>query len=128
MITLAFIWPCSELEFFIKAYSLSPPKELLSRKFLDEAASHFNYEHVVKSWMENPSCFLKNQVLPILFHGSGNHFHYWPLCYADYMVRQIAHISNHSGFRQPNTLFLQVIRSIGIKYYLLTCSIKLKNT
>ena len=44
-------------EIFAKAYGLSPLKQLLSRKFLDEVASCFNYEEVVKSWMANPNLF-----------------------------------------------------------------------
>ena len=28
---------------FSKAYALGPPKQLMSRKFLDEATSRFNY-------------------------------------------------------------------------------------
>ena len=45
------------LEILAKDYSLSPLKRLLSRKFLDEVSSCFNYEQVVKSWMVNPTLF-----------------------------------------------------------------------
>ena len=48
-------------EYFSKAYALSPSKQLLNRKFLDEVVSHFNYEHVVKLWMENPIMFSPKQ-------------------------------------------------------------------
>ena len=44
-------------EIFAKAYALSPSKQLLNRKFIDEVVSHFNYEQVVKSWMVNPTVF-----------------------------------------------------------------------
>ena len=44
-------------DIFAKAYVLGLPKQLLNRKFLDEAISRFNYEDVVKSWMENPTLF-----------------------------------------------------------------------
>ena len=54
---------------FAKAYGLSAPKQFLSRKFLDEAASCFNYEHVVKSWMENPMLFPAEPSIATLFHG-----------------------------------------------------------
>ena len=30
----------------------------MNRKFLDEAISRFDYEDVVKSWMENPTLFI----------------------------------------------------------------------
>ena len=57
MTTLAFFWPCSNLIFFPKACVLGLPKQLLNRMFLDEAISRFDYEDVVKSWMENPTLF-----------------------------------------------------------------------
>ena len=44
-------------DFFAKDYTLGLLKQLLNRKFLDEEISHFNYEDVVKSWMENPIMF-----------------------------------------------------------------------
>ena len=43
---------------FSKDYALGTPKQLLSRKFLDEATSCFNYEELVRSWMENPTLFI----------------------------------------------------------------------
>ena len=43
---------------FSKAYVLGPPKQLMNRKFLDEATSRFNYEEVEKSWMDNPTLFI----------------------------------------------------------------------
>ena len=38
---------------FSRAYALVPPRQLLTSKFLDEAITRFNYEEVVKSWMNN---------------------------------------------------------------------------
>ena len=61
-------------DIFSKAYAFGPSKQLLNHNFLDEAISHFNYEDVVKSWMENHS-LLHKQVISTLLHGSGNHFH-----------------------------------------------------
>ena len=40
------------LDVFSRGQALGPPKHLLTLKFLDEAISRFNYEEVVKSWME----------------------------------------------------------------------------
>ena len=38
---------------FARAYVNGPPRKLLTSKFLDEAITRFNYEEVVKSWMDN---------------------------------------------------------------------------
>ena len=46
---------------FLRAYSLGPPQQLLSSKFLDEAMSQFNFEEVVKSWMENPNEYVPKE-------------------------------------------------------------------
>ena len=48
-----------KLDIFSKAYVLRLSKQLLNRKFLDEAISRFDYEDVVKSWMENPTLFIR---------------------------------------------------------------------
>ena len=46
---------CSfHLDVFSRAYALENPKHLLSSKFFDETLNKFNYEEVVKSWMEDP--------------------------------------------------------------------------
>ena len=45
-------------DIFAKAYELEHLKQLRSCKFLVEATSRFNYEEVVKSWMENPTLFI----------------------------------------------------------------------
>ena len=42
---------------FVRAYALGPPRQLLTSKFLDEAISRYNYEEVVKSWMDNKELF-----------------------------------------------------------------------
>ena len=42
---------------FAMAYALGPPIQLLTSKFLDEAITRFNYEKVVKSWMNNIELF-----------------------------------------------------------------------
>ena len=46
------------LEVFSRAYALGPPRKILSSKFLDETISQFNYEEVVKHWMENPTKYV----------------------------------------------------------------------
>ena len=43
---------------FSRAYVLGPPRQLLTSKFLDEAITRFNYEEVVKSWMDNKELFV----------------------------------------------------------------------
>ena len=44
-------------DIFSRAYALAPPRQLLTSKFLDEAITWFNYEEVVKSWMDNTKVF-----------------------------------------------------------------------
>ena len=43
---------------FARAYVLGPPRQLLTLKFLDEGISWYNYEEVVKSWMDNTNLFI----------------------------------------------------------------------
>ena len=40
-------------DIFARDYALGPPRHILTSKFLDEAINRFNYEEVVKSWMNN---------------------------------------------------------------------------
>ena len=42
---------------FSRAYVLGPPRQILTSKFHDEPITRFNYEEVVKSWMNNTELF-----------------------------------------------------------------------
>ena len=43
---------------FVIAYALKPPQQLLTAKFLDAAMSKFDFEEVIKSWMDKPAKFI----------------------------------------------------------------------
>ena len=51
---LAFFHP----DVFARAYALKPPQQLLTVQFLDAAMTQFDFQEVVKSWMDNPAEFV----------------------------------------------------------------------
>jgi hypothetical protein len=44
-------------EAFARAYALRQPDWFLNAKFLDAARTQFNFDEILKSWMNNPTSF-----------------------------------------------------------------------
>ena len=46
------------LEVFSKAYTLNPPQQFLNKQFLEDSTTQYNFEEIIKSWMDKPTQFL----------------------------------------------------------------------
>ena len=45
-------------EVFSKAYALNPPQQFLNKKFLKASVTQYNFEEMIKSWMDKLAQFL----------------------------------------------------------------------